>query len=155
MSATDGIKKAWNKFRSLRGWQAWIVYILIGIGLGYGIRYGLGFILNTPDPVTTVISESMYPYYNIGDVLIVEGVPPKDIHVGDVVVYKLPGREIPIVHRVVAKGKYGVVTKGDNNPLPDPWCPIPWKDVEGKVVLRIPYIGYPKAELDRYLYGSS
>ncbi|WP_168168831.1 signal peptidase I [Methanopyrus sp. SNP6] len=147
------VKRAWRKVRELRGWKAAIFYVVLGVALGYGLRYGLGFVLGTPDPVVTVISESMYPYYNVGDVLLVVGVPYRDIKVGDVIVYRLPGKPIPIVHRVIAKTPEGVITKGDNNPLPDPWCPIRPKEISGKVVLRIPYVGYPKALIDRYLYG--
>ncbi len=149
-----GLRRAIRWFRSLSGWRAAVVYVVLGVALGYGLRYGLGFVLGTPDPVVTVISESMYPYYNVGDVLVVVGVPYGEIRRGDVVVYRLPGRSVPIVHRVIAKTPRGVVTKGDNNPLPDPWSPVPPKYISGKVVLRIPYVGYPKALLDRYLYGA-
>ncbi len=63
-----------------------------------------------------------------------------------------------IVHRVYAiinaSGNYYVLTKGDNNPGLDMQYgnyPIPLKDVEGKVVGVIPYIGYLKLVMSNSL----
>jgi signal peptidase len=51
-------------------------------------------------PVVVVLSGSMLPAYDRGDILFLwQGSDP--IQVGEVCVFKLPGRDIPIVHRVL------------------------------------------------------
>lgn len=71
---------------------------------------------------------------------------------GDVVVYKLQGQDIPIVHRVsivqeMKGGDYYILTKGDNNMVDDRALYKPgtlWlhkKDLMGKMRLYLPYMG--------------
>lgn len=45
-------------------------------------------------------SESMEPMFERGDLLIL-AMPRERVAVGDVCVYKLKGRDVPIVHRVI------------------------------------------------------
>ena len=76
----------------------------------------------------TVVSESMLPVYEIGDVLIAKEVEPSKIKEGDIVSYlgnynNFDGKVI--THRVVnvekrADGKYYYRTKGDANLVEDP-----------------------------------
>jgi signal peptidase len=49
-------------------------------------------------------SGSMEPGFQRGDILFLEN-NTKDITIGDVVVFKIKGRDIPIVHRVLSKYK--------------------------------------------------
>jgi signal peptidase I, archaeal type len=94
-----------------------------------------------------VESGSMIPTLNIGDVIIVKGINPKDIKVNDIIVYKRirDNEIIYIVHRVIEiyndKGKLKFRTKGDNNLIPDIWL-VDEKDVVGIVIFKIPIIGY-------------
>jgi signal peptidase len=70
----------------------------------------------------------MEPVFHRGDLLVLSN-RKKVVDVGDVVVYNVKGRDIPIVHRVVkqhwtSKHATGVekqflLTKGDNNPTDD------------------------------------
>jgi signal peptidase I len=70
----------------------------------------------------------MEPIFHRGDLLVLSN-RKKVVDVGDVVVYNVKGREIPIVHRVIRqhstnkeiKGleKQFLLTKGDNNPTDD------------------------------------
>ena len=70
----------------------------------------------------------MEPVFHRGDLLVLSN-RKKAVQVGDVVVYNVKGRDIPIVHRVIkqhwtshdAKGveKQYLLTKGDNNPTDD------------------------------------
>ncbi len=46
------------------------------------------------------VSGSMEPSYYRGDILFLTNFED-DVKIGDIVVYQLPGDEIPIVHRVV------------------------------------------------------
>lgn len=90
----------------------------------------------------TVISGSMEPKYNIGDVLISKVVDPKDIKVGDTISYL--GKEGTFANKVVthevvdietdADGKYYFHTKGLANLIEDP---IVYEDqLYGKVIYK-------------------
>jgi len=71
--------------------------------------------------------------------------------VGDIIVFHKPGSwsEL-IVHRAVDKYETGdgyyFVTKGDNNGSKDPY-PVPEQNLVGKVIGRIPWIGYIRIAL--------
>ena len=69
----------------------------------------------------------MEPVFHRGDLLVLSN-RKKAVDVGDVVVFNIKGRDIPIVHRVIKqhwsdnfKGaeKQYLLTKGDNNPSDD------------------------------------
>jgi len=83
-----------------------------------------------------------------GDLMFVQGVNPlEDIRIGDVIIYSVPYKTIPIVHRVVeisnANGEISFTTKGDNpytNSSPD--SPITPDKIIGRVVFVIPKLGY-------------
>ncbi|KAI0306129.1 hypothetical protein B0F90DRAFT_1808621 [Multifurca ochricompacta] len=103
---------------------------------GLMIYKGLGLITNTESPIVVVLSGSMEPAFYRGDILFLVNPQNKRYEVGDITVYKIPGQDIPIVHRVlethdVVKVVNGVrqakplpenqllLTKGDNNYLDD------------------------------------
>lgn len=70
-----------------------------------------------------VLSGSMEPSIHRGDLLVLSNYEEQPLATGDIVVYKLPGRGIPIVHRILKLHEdktlaVDVLTKGDNN-LPD------------------------------------
>ncbi len=95
-------------------------------------------------PFTVVTSGSMRPTLEVGDLLIVVGADPYDLKVGDIIVFRVPWSSSLIVHRIIridmsASGPI-FYTKGDNNALPDPGFRTA-KDIYGRVVLRIPYLG--------------
>jgi signal peptidase I len=75
----------------------------------------------------TVLSGSMQPTFNAGDVVVATREPVTDLRVGDIIVYTAP-TPTPIVvsHRIVAVRPDGasvvVHTKGDANPVEDPWA---------------------------------
>ena len=81
---------------------------------------------DSPSPIVVVLSGSMEPVFHRGDLLILSNRKPK-VDVGDVVVYNVKGRDIPIVHRVIKQHwstnagteKQYLLTKGDNNPTDD------------------------------------
>ena len=87
----------------------------------------LGLVTDSASPIVVVLSESMEPVFQRGDLLVLSN-RKRVVDVGDVVVYDVKGRDIPIVHRVVKqhwtdnfKGeeKQYLLTKGDNNPTDD------------------------------------
>ncbi len=130
-------------------------YILIGLILAAGLNYGLGYVLGAREPVMAVVSGSMEPTLNIGELVVIRKINPDLIKVGDIVVYHDPYNNLRVVHRVVEiehiGGKRYFITKGDNNltnPLPDQDVGIApllvGKDIRGKVILKIPKLGLVK-----------
>lgn len=92
--------------------------------------------------VFNIISESMIPKYNIGDVLVVKSIEPQNIKVGDDIAYI--GQESTfnqkiVTHQVIKidyeNGEYIFHTKGIANILEDP--PVHQNQVFGKVVYKI------------------
>jgi signal peptidase I len=82
------------------------------------------------DSFFTVASSSMYPALKIGDKITVEPVEHNKIQVGQVVVFKSESGKM-IVHRVVKKNGYVLVTAGDSLRRFD--SPIHVHDVIGAV----------------------
>ena len=127
-----------------------IVFVIVIVFAIYCLNSVLPSLLSTETPLAVVSSYSMEPTFHIGDLLIVTGVKPDQIRVGDIIVYKTSPNSEPIVHRVIAiakvNGVYRYLTKGDANFLPDrnPSNPRTWisqYDIVGKVVFVIPYMG--------------
>lgn len=141
-----------------------VIYIIIGLVAAFAINTGLAFAFDTSKPVMAVVSGSMEPTFYKGDLIVSKGVPPENLEVGDVIVYKNPIRGIDVVHRIVAKEERGnhiyFFTKGDNNMTNPEWDqktmpplapPIMDEWVEGKVVLVIPKLGWFKVALTEIL----
>jgi len=83
-----------------------------------------------------------------GDIIILTGIPPEDIKIGDVIVFNKGGPE-PIIHRVVRKwiheDEYYFETKGDaNSGVNELDKNIHEDNVLGRAAVRIPYLGYVK-----------
>ena len=93
--------------------------------------------------------------FNKGDIMVLKGKSPKDIKVGDIIVF-WSQRKDPIIHRVVKKwngdGRYRFQTKGDNyrtNPssIKSPFLDetdVVQEQIVGNAILRIPFLGYVK-----------
>ena len=84
---------------------------------------GLSVLTDTESPVVVVLSGSMEPAFYRGDLLFLS-MPSTPLKVGDIPVYKVPGAEIPIVHRIIEthdapNGEQLILTKGDNNESDD------------------------------------
>lgn len=63
---------------------------------------GLSVVTDSPSPIVVVLSGSMEPAFQRGDLLFLWN-RGRDTQVGEVVVYNVQGKDIPIVHRVVRK----------------------------------------------------
>lgn len=85
--------------------------------------------------------------FNKGDLMILFS--PKEISIGDVIVFNADSRADPIIHRVIAindtpQGKV-FKTKGDHNCASAPFEEsVPQSKVFGKAVVRIPLLGWVK-----------
>lgn len=101
--------------------------------------------------MNVVVSGSMEPVLYRGDIVIIDS-NPGTVQIGDIIVYKATWFNQPVIHRVIKigqdqTGNTVVLTKGDNNPAPDP-APVYTSQIVSKVVsinglpLVIPKIGY-------------
>jgi signal peptidase len=85
----------------------------------------------------------MVPVMNIGDVVIIHKIPGTVAQLGDIVMF--PFGSMKVTHRVIAIKQEGgeryFTTKGDANSQPEGDL-LAEKDVQGKVVLTIPKVGY-------------
>lgn len=92
-----------------------------------------------------VLSGSMSPTYEVGDVVVVRPVDPSTLQVGDVVTYQSrPGHPDLTTHRVagvVLEGESrAYVTRGDANGADDP-RPVIAEQVRGTVWYSVPLVG--------------
>jgi len=62
---------------------------------------GLMVVTGSESPIVVVLSGSMEPAFQRGDLLFLTNYKEDPIRVGEIVVFKVEGREIPIVHRVL------------------------------------------------------
>ncbi|UZJ53391.1 hypothetical protein CBS101457_002711 [Exobasidium rhododendri] len=121
---------------------------------------GLSVLTDTESPVVVVLSGSMEPAFYRGDLLFLS-MPSTQLRVGDITVYKVPGAEIPIVHRVIEvhdeikSNEQLILTKGDNNDADDlglyngpRW--MRRRNIVGKVRGYMPYVGYVTIALNDY-----
>jgi signal peptidase I len=69
----------------------------------------------------TVLSNSMQPAFSAGDVVVTRAVPTGSVGVGDVIVFQPPARGEPVIHRVTSLRGGVITTRGDANPIDDPW----------------------------------
>ncbi len=79
--------------------------------------------------------------FNKGDIIVITG--NEEPSIGDVIVYSVPGRSTPIIHRIVAENP--IQTKGDANMLQISFeNNIQEWQVQGKAISVIPYFGWVK-----------
>eukprot|EP00808_Paulinella_micropora_P024169 g11240.t1 len=121
---------------------------------------GLVVASGSESPVVVVLSGSMEPAFFRGDILFLwQG--HHEYEVGEIIVYKLSGKEIPIVHRIIEVhhdrgNRTRILTKGDNNPVDDRglyqqgqlW--LEPKDVMGRAKAFLPYAGMVTIQLTDY-----
>lgn len=62
---------------------------------------GLMVVTGSESPIVVVLSGSMEPAFHRGDLLFLTNYPEEPVRVGEIVVFKVDGRDIPIVHRVL------------------------------------------------------
>ncbi|KAF8375186.1 hypothetical protein PRIPAC_81615 [Pristionchus pacificus] len=69
--------------------------------------------------------------FALGDILILTNDDDEPVRVGDITVFRIEGREIPIVHRIIKiyenyANNTKVLTKGDNNQGYGPATQVRW-----------------------------
>ncbi len=123
----------WRKMKKV------MLYIIVGVVVLFAAA--IIFVVLSPDYDARIIrSESMKPALQIGDVVIMGPVGSiGDIEPGMVIGFTRG--DATIAHRVVSVEKGGIQTAGDVTGDPDPWL-VPFSDVYGVMLFKIPYIGY-------------
>ncbi len=111
-----------------------LIYLLIAFFL---LSTVFGRVLWFPFNISVVSGYSMYPAITPGDVVVGVHKDLTGFNVGDVVVWCGTLTHC-IIHRVFKIGTDYVITKGDNNPLPDP--PLTLALVKYRVILRVPAV---------------
>ncbi len=152
-----------------------ILEIALAFIVAWLFYQGLSFALNTPMPIVSVVSDSMYHkdsfdswwarnenyYKGIGleksdflKFIVPNGfargdliflVGDKSPKIGDVIIYNLPGRGITIIHRVIETRDDSIIVKGDNNAVPDPV--VKKEAIIGRAVFAVPLLGWPRLAL--------
>lgn len=93
--------------------------------------------------IYTILTGSMEPEYNIGDLIIERPINQEDIKVGTVVTYKINERNT-VTHRVVEiveeDGKTLYRTQGDNNNAPDSDL-VSFNQINGSIIFKINKVG--------------
>ena len=151
------LKKLWKNKRQLT-FQALNLAMIVFSALM--IWKGLMFVTKSESPVVVVLSGSMEPAFQRGDILFLTN-QDNPIRVGEIVVFKIKDRDIPIVHRVMkvhekADGKVEVLTKGDNNRVDDRGLYAPgqlWlqrEDILGRAKGTLRYLGMVTIILNDY-----
>src|SRR5574344_2099536 len=91
--------------------------------------------------IYNIVSESMLPKYQIGDILVAKNVDVSTLNVGDDIVYKGEKQDFAgkiVTHQIIKieenNGEYTITTKGIANELEDPT--ITGKQVQGKIVYK-------------------
>ncbi|EGW34526.1 uncharacterized protein SPAPADRAFT_59959 [Spathaspora passalidarum NRRL Y-27907] len=122
----------------------------------------LGIVTNSHSPIVVVLSGSMEPAFQRGDILFLWN-RDKQQKVGDIVVYEIEGKSIPIVHRVLREHhnseKQLLLTKGDNNAVDDLSLYAKKQsylnrkeDLIGTVKGYLPFIGYITILISENIY---
>jgi len=97
-----------------------------------------------------VLSGSMLPEIKVKDIVVTKKVPAESLEVEDIITFIAPDSRyggISITHRIKEKyydeslGTYSYRTKGDANNVADASL-VPNDNVLGKVILKIPKLGY-------------
>lgn len=98
----------------------------------------------TPIGITAIASNSMMPTFDKGSAVITLKIKESELKEGDIISFKKNNKQI--IHRInsieVVDEEKRYYTKGDANTTIDDTY-ITYKDIDNKIVLSIPLIGYP------------
>ena len=81
---------------------AQILNFSLVISTAYMFWKGLSILADSPSPIVVVLSGSMEPAFARGDLLFLWN-RHKVTEMGEIVVYNVKGKDIPIVHRIVRR----------------------------------------------------
>ena len=159
------LTSTWSDLRSMNFRQ--LVLQLISLGLivtsALVIWKSLMIITGSDSPVVVVLSGSMEPAFYRGDILFLH-LARRSTMLGEIVVFNIKGREIPIVHRTIRAharwddGRQEILTKGDNNYSDDTVLYVSGQDwlqedhIMGRAIGFLPYVGRITIVMNDYPY---
>lgn len=116
------------------------------VGAAAAVLLAVAWIVPFGGRALSVMSGSMSPAIETGDVVVSRGVSPLEIRRGDVITFRDPtDAERLITHRVkeiqITGGEARFVTKGDANNSAERWT-VPAEGEVGLVLYRLPKLGY-------------
>ena len=125
------LKKIWN----IVTWLLVLCVVLLAVAL-VGVRI-IGF---TP---YAILSPSMTPEYQVGDLVYVRQTEPENIQAGDVITFVANEDLLVVTHRVEQADHENrcFITKGDANNVADA-APVLYENVLGTVGFSLPKLGY-------------
>ena len=136
-----------KKRRVLRTVINIVIYIAIIASITVGIPKFLSWYLDTPYPMATITSGSMWPALKEGDLVFIKGIRDRaQIAIGDIIVYRNKENNTFTIHRVVALGNDEITTQGDANFTKD--APVKYENVIGETFtvygksVRLPSAGF-------------
>lgn len=145
-----------NVLKFISGIISWTILVILVIVAGFLLYYFIsvrvyaqkGENFKPAFSLYTILSPSMEPNINVYDVIFDINVDsPEDIKEGDVITFISTAtltEGMTITHRVVQviqdQNGYSYMTKGDNN-LANDGAAVPFENVLGKVLFRIPQLG--------------
>jgi len=88
-------------------------FVILSVVLAFGILQTLGTGLGTEKPVVTVISTSMCPALQVGDILVVKHQSFEDVQEDDIVVY-----DVPDTVELTVNGEEYLLRANDTHPDP-------------------------------------
>jgi len=144
-----------------RQMAAQVLNFALVLSTAFMLWKGLSVAANSPSPIVVVLSGSMEPAFERGDLLFLWN-RASNTQIGEIIVYNIKGKDIPIVHRVIRRFGGGeaplqLLTKGDNNAADDTELYATGqkflnreRDVIGSVVGYVPMVGYVTILLSEY-----
>lgn len=139
-----------GKFKrdSSKGMLNWVVVCVAAVVVMW---FSVGVFPIRP---TVIISGSMRPLIQIGDMVIVGRVNETVLKKGDIIQFRQKEGAMPTVHRIDAIEKQNdktlYITKGDNNRIRDSEPVLP-EQVVGKVICVVPKAGWPTIVIKQLL----
>lgn len=134
------VKKVLSKICNIASTIVVVLVVILAFAL-VGVRL-IGF------NVYTVLSGSMEPEIKTGSIIYVKSIDYKELKEGDIITYMIADNTV-VTHRIIEvipdeenPDVIRFATKGDANLSPDGGDPVHYKNVIGKQVFTIPYLGY-------------
>jgi signal peptidase I len=120
--------------------------IAAGLVLSLAASYVLLLVLGLqPMAMSTGSMSKTIP---VGSLIVDRAVPPSSLRVGDVISFRKPlGAAGIATHRIIeiqrSNGHIVYRTKGDSNPVVDPWAIVYRQHMQAhRMIWRVPYLGY-------------
>ncbi|MGO4250608.1 signal peptidase I [Paenarthrobacter sp. RAF54_2] len=139
-TASGAFRRIATKTMKFLGFSMLAMAALVFLFLAIGPRI-LGY------QTSTMLTGSMAPLINPGDVVVTVPTPIVDLKVGDIITYHIPVEDQRVeTHRITeitatADGSVAVQTKGDANNGIDPWIATLQGKTVDKQIATIPYVG--------------